>query len=138
MKSLSDRIEQYIRVLIERSETNEVEIQRIELAETFNCVPSQITYVIATRFTAEDGFRTISRRGGKGYIKIQKLQKVDHEEIKPVSLSEFNEYLQRPESGLTPGQVQKLQALAVRIASSPNADFCRGAVLQAIRIVKEG
>lgn len=74
MRSLSDRIEQYIRVLIERSEQNEVEIQRVELAETFNCVPSQITYVLSTRFTPTEGYRTESRRGGKGFLRISKLE----------------------------------------------------------------
>lgn len=73
MKSLSDRIEKYIKVLIERSGTNEIEIQRTELAEAFNCVPSQITYVLATRFTLGTGFVTESRRGGKGFVKIRRL-----------------------------------------------------------------
>jgi len=73
MRSLSDRIEKYLKVLIERSENEEVEIQRIELAETFRCAPSQITYVVATRFTASDGFITESKRGGRGFIKIRKV-----------------------------------------------------------------
>ena len=42
-KSLADKIEQYLKVLIDRSENKEIEIQRAELAETFDCVPSQIT-----------------------------------------------------------------------------------------------
>ncbi|MGE5398703.1 MAG: CtsR family transcriptional regulator [Chitinophagales bacterium] len=75
MRSLSDKIEQYIKALVEHSDTNEVEIQRIELAETFRCVPSQITYVLATRFTANEGFLTQSKRGGKGFVRIKKIQK---------------------------------------------------------------
>lgn len=73
MRSLADRIESYLKVLIERSEDDEVAIQRIELAETFRCAPSQITYVIGTRFTLEDGFITESKRGGRGFIKIRKI-----------------------------------------------------------------
>ena len=69
-KSLADRIEKYIKVLINRSEDNQIEIQRIELAETFNCVPSQVTYVISTRFTENEGYFTESRRGGKGFVRI--------------------------------------------------------------------
>ena len=69
-KSLADRIEQYIKVLIDHSESNQIEIQRAELAETFNCAPSQVTYVLATRFTEREGYVTISRRGGKGYVRI--------------------------------------------------------------------
>ncbi|HZK43010.1 MAG TPA: CtsR family transcriptional regulator [Syntrophomonadaceae bacterium] len=72
-KSLTDKIEQYIKVLIERSDNQRIEIQRIELAETFCCVPSQITYVINTRFTEEEGYLTESRRGEKGYVRITKF-----------------------------------------------------------------
>ena len=52
----------------------EIEIQRNELAGKFNCVPSQINYVIATRFTVENGYVVESRRGGGGSIKIRKVQ----------------------------------------------------------------
>ncbi len=69
-RSLTDRIEQYIKVLIARSEGRQIEIQRAELAETFDCVPSQVTYVLATRFTEKDGYYTESRRGGRGYVRI--------------------------------------------------------------------
>ena len=69
-RSLTDRIEQYIKVLIARSEDRQIEIQRAELAETFDCVPSQVTYVLATRFTEKEGYYTESRRGGKGYVRV--------------------------------------------------------------------
>ncbi len=77
MRSLADRIESYLKVLIERSDNAEVEIQRVELAETFRCAPSQITYVLGTRFTLDEGFVTESKRGGRGFIKIRKLQLED-------------------------------------------------------------
>jgi transcriptional regulator CtsR len=73
-KSLADRIEQYLKVLIARSEENQIEIQRSELAETFSCVPSQVTYVINTRFTEQEGYFTESRRGGKGFVRITRCQ----------------------------------------------------------------
>lgn len=76
-KSLADKIEEYLKVLIERSENRQVEIQRSELAETFDCVPSQVTYVLSTRFTEEAGYLTESRRGGKGYVKIIRLEDDD-------------------------------------------------------------
>ncbi|MEA1959839.1 MAG: CtsR family transcriptional regulator [Bacillota bacterium] len=69
-RSLADRIEQYIKVLIARSENGQIEIQRAELAETFDCVPSQVTYVLGTRFTQREGYYTESRRGGCGYVRI--------------------------------------------------------------------
>lgn len=72
-KSLADRIEQYIKVLIARSDDKSIEIQRIELAETFACVPSQVTYVLGTRFTEKEGYLTESRRGGCGYVRIRQF-----------------------------------------------------------------
>ena len=50
-----------------------VEIQRNELANRFNCVPSQINYVISTRFSTDKGYYVESRRGGGGYISIKRL-----------------------------------------------------------------
>lgn len=72
-KSLADKIEQYLKVLIDRSDDKCIEIQRSELAETFSCVPSQVTYVISTRFTEREGYVTESRRGGKGYVRITRF-----------------------------------------------------------------
>ncbi len=69
---ISDTIEIFLKELISNTE-GAVEIQRNELANYFNCVPSQINYVIATRFTAERGYIVESRRGGGGYIKIKKI-----------------------------------------------------------------
>ena len=49
------------------------ELQRAELASRFNCVPSQINYVISTRFSPEHGYIVESRRGGGGYIRIKRI-----------------------------------------------------------------
>ncbi|MEG2310375.1 MAG: CtsR family transcriptional regulator [Clostridia bacterium] len=68
--NLSDIIEEYIHKIIEDEES--VELKRCELAKYFNCVPSQINYVISTRFVPELGFYVESKRGGGGYIKITK------------------------------------------------------------------
>ena len=67
---MSDLIEEFIKDLFDENE--EIEIQRNELAEHFNCVPSQINYVIATRFKPSQGYYVESRRGGGGHIKINK------------------------------------------------------------------
>lgn len=80
MSNISDLIEKYLRELIDKSKEGQVEIQRNVLAEKFNCVPSQINYVLSTRFTVEHGFIVESRRGGGGYVRIVKLamdEKVD-------------------------------------------------------------
>lgn len=49
------------------------ELQRSEIAGKFNCVPSQINYVISTRFSPENGYVVESRRGGGGYIRIRRV-----------------------------------------------------------------
>ncbi|NMC27880.1 MAG: CtsR family transcriptional regulator [Syntrophomonadaceae bacterium] len=72
-KRLADGIEQYIKALIARSEQRQIEIQRSELAETFGCAPSQVTYVLGTRFTSAHGYRTESHRGGRGFIRIKEF-----------------------------------------------------------------
>ncbi len=72
MASLSDLIEIFIKQMI--TDTNgSIEIQRNELANQFNCVPSQINYVISTRFTADRGYYVESKRGGGGHVKIKRI-----------------------------------------------------------------
>ena len=68
---LSDMIEDFIKDLFEEDDL--VEIQRNDLAQKFNCVPSQINYVIATRFKPSQGYYVESKRGGGGSIKIKKV-----------------------------------------------------------------
>ncbi len=68
---ISDIIENFI--VETMGDDNSVELSRNELAEYFSCAPSQINYVLSTRFTLEKGYVIDSRRGGGGYIKIQKV-----------------------------------------------------------------
>ncbi|MBQ8001510.1 MAG: CtsR family transcriptional regulator [Ruminococcus sp.] len=69
---LSDMLTQYIMDMLE-SEGN-AEIRRNELADRFGCVPSQINYVLTSRFTPEQGYIVESRRGGGGYIRITRIR----------------------------------------------------------------
>lgn len=71
--SLSDFIEKYLKELLEEAEKDFIELQRRDLAEAFRCVPSQINYVLQTRFTPEKGYLVESRRGGGGFIRIVRL-----------------------------------------------------------------
>lgn len=68
---MSDMIEEFIKELLD--EDSSIEIQRNDLAEKFNCVPSQINYVIATRFNPDQGYYVESKRGGGGHITIKKV-----------------------------------------------------------------
>ena len=69
---VSDIIEEFIKELF-NDEQEEIEIQRNDLAQRFNCVPSQINYVIATRFKPSQGYYVESKRGGGGHITIRKV-----------------------------------------------------------------
>lgn len=72
MANISDIIEQFI--LKSLGDDGVVEISRNDLANFFSCVPSQINYVLETRFTMDRGFIKESRRGGGGYIRISKVE----------------------------------------------------------------
>ena len=58
-----------------------VELQRSQLADTFQVVPSQINYVIKTRFTESRGYLVESKRGGGGYIRIGRIEFSNHHEM---------------------------------------------------------
>ncbi|AWI10815.1 CtsR family transcriptional regulator [Caldibacillus thermoamylovorans] len=74
MRNISDIIEEYLKQILEMSEEEILEIKRSEIANKFQCVPSQINYVINTRFTLERGYLVESKRGGGGYIRIIKVR----------------------------------------------------------------
>lgn len=73
MARLSNHIEDYLRALLLERE-GQIEIKRNVLAEHFNCAPSQINYVLTTRFTPVQGFFVESRRGGGGFIRIVQVE----------------------------------------------------------------
>jgi len=70
---LSNLIENFIKEMLNEAEDGIIEIGRNEIAERFGCAPSQINYVLTTRFTPYHGYYIESRRGGGGYIKIMKV-----------------------------------------------------------------
>lgn len=80
MSVLSDTIENFIKSLMGEYE-GRIELQRNELAQHFNCAPSQINYVLATRFTPDRGYIIESRRGGGGYIRVVRLNVDESDEL---------------------------------------------------------
>lgn len=70
---MSDLVAQHIIAMLDESDGN-AEIRRNELANDLGCVPSQINYVITSRFTPEQGYIVESRRGGGGYIRITRVK----------------------------------------------------------------
>ena len=76
--NISDLIEEFILSAIAQEKM--LKISRNELANYFNCAPSQINYVLSTRFTFDRGFEIISQRGGGGYISVVRLS-LDEDEL---------------------------------------------------------
>ncbi len=74
---ISDLITSEILRMLNESEQNTAEIQRNEFANDIGCAPSQINYVLSSRFTPEHGYIIESRRGGGGYIRIKRVI-IDH------------------------------------------------------------
>ena len=82
--NLSDIIEGFIKELLEANNHGAVEIQRNILAQQFDCSPSQINYVLSTRFNNDRGYIVESRRGGGGYIRIFKVHSSMEGELKRI------------------------------------------------------
>jgi transcriptional regulator CtsR len=81
VSNISDVIEKYLKQILKSQGKNVIEIKRSEIADQFQCVPSQINYVINTRFTVEKGYIVESKRGGGGYIRIIKVVHQDQSEM---------------------------------------------------------
>ncbi len=71
--NVSNLIEKHIKDIFLRNNTAVIEIRRNEMADRFECAPSQINYVMQTRFSLEKGYIVKSKRGGGGFIRIQKI-----------------------------------------------------------------
>lgn len=135
-RSLTDRIEQYLKVLIARSDDKSIEIQRIELAETFDCVPSQVTYVISTRFTEKEGYITESRRGGCGYVRIKQsspqLAKYNHELVEYTALFDYVDELKERQL-LTHREAEMIKYLVVNSCANLPTEYRKETISRVIQ-----
>ena len=121
MSILSDHIEAFIKDMLEEEGTTE--LQRNELASKFNCAPSQINYVLTTRFSPGRGYMTQSRRGGGGYIRVIRLdldktayinELIDHELWQGVNMRQAAELIEGLyQTGLVDNKVKQILLAAV-------------------------
>jgi len=124
--NLVDMIERYIKEEVEKCENDILEVRRSDLAELFSCVPSQINYVISTRFAPEMGFYVETRRGGGGYIRIKKVTSYEDDIVadifdkigKKMSQSVVDIYLK---ALLDYNIIDKNTALIIKVATSDKA-----------------
>jgi len=91
MKNMADAIESFIVGQLLAASKNTVLVQRNELADRLSCAPSQISYVLSTRFTPERGYLVESRRGSGGFIRIVRILPVEEQEQEP-SVEEILQY----------------------------------------------
>lgn len=122
---MSDIIEEFIKDLFDEDENSFIEIQRNELAQQFNCVPSQINYVISTRFKPSQGYYVESKRGGGGNIKIKKINNTKSDYImhiinnigRTVTANDINILLS---DFLTYNIITEQEARLLKVATSDN------------------
>ena len=120
---ISDLIEDFIKDMLKTED--ELEIQRNELAEQFNCVPSQINYVISTRFKPSQGYYVESRRGGGGHIKIKKINITKSNYLMHAISSVGNKITSQEvdifiSNFLSEGIISKTEAKLLKVATSDN------------------
>ncbi len=96
MANLADKIERYLKEHLRRTEI--LEVQRAMLAALFDCAPSQINYVLTTRFTPERGYLVESRRGGGGYIRIIRLNIESPEDLRDLIQRQIGDSLSQNEA----------------------------------------
>lgn len=125
MAQLSDSIEQFIKDLM--SEDAHIELRRNELAQHFGCAPSQINYVLATRFSVDHGYIIESRRGGGGYVRIVRMQTREEQNLLETLLKRVGNSINEETANAIVSNlyerklVTKNEALLIRSAVSRNA-----------------
>lgn len=121
---MTDIIEEFIKDLFDE-QSDYIEIKRNDLAEHFNCVPSQINYVISTRFKPSQGYYVESKRGGGGHIRIKKVDITKSNYLMHI-ITSIGEALSNQEvdifisNFLSYGIVSEKEAKLLKVATSDN------------------
>lgn len=123
MARISDIIEEFLKQLIEESKGKTIEIQRNELARYFDCSPSQINYVLTTRFDYAQGYYIESQRGGGGYIKIKQLIFDEEDNIYHIIMKEIGDRITQNQ-----GNRLIISLLNRGVISSREAEIMRAAI----------
>ena len=134
---ISDLIASFLLEGLEEAENGVLEVQRSDLAQRFNCVPSQINYVMTTRFSPERGYIVESRRGGNGYIRITRVR-VDRQTLLMHVINSLGSQVDLPSARAILSNLVQSGALDERIAQALLAavgDKALGAVPRQVRDV---
>lgn len=145
MATLADSIERELKKMLAADSSGILELQRGHLAERFKCVPSQISYVLETRFTVERGFLVESKRGGGGYIRIVQLTIGSRRDLIDRISRQIGNFMEQERAGrligwleeeqhLTPREAAALRAMIHRetlVVDLPLRDLLRARILKA-------
>ena len=114
---ISDLIAGFLQDSLDEAENGVLEVQRSDLAQRFNCVPSQINYVMSTRFSPERGYIVESRRGGNGYIRITRVR-VDRQTLLMHGINSLGERLDLPSARAILGNLAQSGAVEENICQA--------------------
>lgn len=98
MPNIADIIEEYIKARLNQSTGGIVILRRNELAEKFRCVPSQINYVLSTRFSFNRGYIIETRRGGGGFVRIIRVPLEESEDILDIVYERIKDWVSLAEA----------------------------------------
>ena len=132
MSKISDIIEAFI--LEQLEDTEFINLSRNELANFFNCAPSQINYVLSTRFTLPRGFMVESHRGGGGYIRLARINLEKDEYINDLISNVLNEDIDYRESLQILDNLVKLDIVSMDTAEAIGYAISSKALAMPIRI----
>ncbi|AOY75141.1 CtsR family transcriptional regulator [Clostridium formicaceticum] len=134
MARISDSIEAFLKQLIKESKNQTVEIQRNELAKYFECAPSQINYVLMTRFDYTQGYYIESQRGGGGYIKIRQLLFNENENLYYLIIKEIGDSITKSQGNRLIASLEERGIISLREAKLMRAATDDAAIISPLNI----
>lgn len=131
-KMVADRIERFIMRRFLEEKAQEIILQRKELADALNCAPSQISYVLSTRFSPEKGFSVESRRGLGGFIRITVIRPLAGEDNDRLTIADIDKALYNllQEAVITQREAQFLHEAFLTIWQETEGNMRRHLMLQ--------
>ena len=147
MAKLSNSIEEFLNSLLEDAD-GILEIQRSKISDRFNCAPSQINYVLTTRFTPYKGYYVESRRGGGGYIRIVRVEIKNKNRMEKILNDEIGDSITKDKSDQIIEELKNLEYISARecellkvslsdrsLAKAENKNELRADILKNIMLV---
>lgn len=131
-KMVADRIERFIMRRFLEEKAQEIILQRKEIADALNCAPSQISYVLSTRFSPEKGFNVESRRGLGGFIRITVIRPLVGEDNDRLTIADIDKALYNllQEAVITQREAQFLHEAFLTIWQETEGNMRRHLMLQ--------